>query len=225
MSVDPTGEVEIPAWMRTAAQKVEQAAKAVAREGAAVLRGASDAVVNANTIGIAEATGLTNRESGLSYNIGRVMGDGVAMLQGGAEVTGAGGGAVVGLATGPGELVIAPAAAAVAVHGAAVGTAGFVDSLVSLSAIAKGGGSGGNGDGTSPGGLQKKVERGQAPRDVERVDPAHTKTGEPHVHYKDGTSSNKGGSTHDQKGGTPNPPNKTRRWLKENGWTPPPKKD
>ncbi|HFE45234.1 MAG TPA: hypothetical protein ENJ18_07030, partial [Nannocystis exedens] len=76
---------------------------------------------------------------------------------------------------------------------------------------------------SSAGRMQMEVRRGQAPRDVVRVDSPHIPGQEPHVHYKDGTSSNQSGSTHDQHKGTPNPPKKTRKWLEGHGWTPPPK--
>ncbi|KKJ77347.1 hypothetical protein WH95_06430, partial [Kiloniella litopenaei] len=72
-----------------------------------------------------------------------------------------------------------------------------------------------------PGKMQKEVEKGQAPKDVDRVDPPHIDGQEPHIHYKDGTSSNQSGSTHDKYKGSPNPSNKTRKWLKKHGWTPP----
>ncbi|WP_428845672.1 RHS repeat domain-containing protein [Dickeya oryzae] len=74
---------------------------------------------------------------------------------------------------------------------------------------------------SSPGAMQKQVERGQAPRDVERVDRGHIPGQEPHVHYKDGTSSNMSGGIHDAHKGIPNPSKKTREWLLSHGWTPP----
>ena len=76
---------------------------------------------------------------------------------------------------------------------------------------------------TNPGRMQKEVERGQAPRDVERVDKPHVPNQEPHVHYKDGTSSNRSGTTHDAHRGDPNPSREAREWLEQHGWTPPPK--
>lgn len=50
--------------------------------------------------------------------------------------------------------------------------------------------------------MKKEVERGRAPRDIERVDKPHVAKSEPHVHYKDGTASNQSGSPHH---GKPNP--------------------
>jgi hypothetical protein len=80
---------------------------------------------------------------------------------------------------------------------------------------------------SSPGKMQQEVRKGQAPREIVRVDPAHTKPGvpnqEPHVHYEDGTSSNQSGTTHDKLGGEPKPSKAARKWLESHGWTPPPK--
>ena len=71
---------------------------------------------------------------------------------------------------------------------------------------------------TSPNQMQKQVERGQAPRDVDRVDNAHNNGGQPHVHFKDGTSLNRDGSIHDKGKGRPNPSSKVWDWLHGNGW-------
>jgi RHS repeat-associated protein len=71
--------------------------------------------------------------------------------------------------------------------------------------------------------LQSEVRRGQAPRDVERVDPPHVPGQQAHVHYTDGTSSNVDGTTHDAHRGQPNPSRRTREWLEGHGWTPPPR--
>ena len=43
---------------------------------------------------------------------------------------------------------------------------------------------------TSRNQMQKQVEKGQAPKEVDRVDGAHTEGQQPHVHFKDGTSLN-----------------------------------
>ncbi len=72
--------------------------------------------------------------------------------------------------------------------------------------------------GDSAGSLQRQVERGQAPKEVDRVDKPHVPGQKPHVHFKDGTSLNNDGTTHDAHKGTPNPSNKTKEWLKDNGW-------
>ena len=80
---------------------------------------------------------------------------------------------------------------------------------------------------SSYGKMQKEVDRKQAPKDVERVDNAHNKPeqgGKPHVHYKDGTSSNNDGTTHDKKNGIPNPVKQVVDWLKKHNWIPPPPK-
>ncbi|MBB2486349.1 RHS repeat-associated core domain-containing protein [Mitsuaria sp. WAJ17] len=68
--------------------------------------------------------------------------------------------------------------------------------------------------------MQKAVERGQAPKGIERVDKAHDAPGaKDHVHFKDGTSMNHDGTIHDAHKGTPSPTNKESKWLENNGWT------
>ncbi|PWJ72508.1 UNVERIFIED_ORG: RHS repeat-associated protein, partial [Pantoea agglomerans] len=74
---------------------------------------------------------------------------------------------------------------------------------------------------SSPGSMQKEVERGQAPREIERVDRGHIPGQEAHVHYSDGTSSNLSGGIHDAHRGVPKPTKKARKWLISHGWTPP----
>ncbi|MDE1188711.1 MAG: RHS repeat-associated core domain-containing protein [Pantoea sp.] len=74
---------------------------------------------------------------------------------------------------------------------------------------------------SSPGSMQKEVERGQAPREIQRVDRGHILGQEAHVHYSDGTSSNMSGGIHDAHRGIPNPTKKARIWLSSHGWTPP----
>lgn len=72
---------------------------------------------------------------------------------------------------------------------------------------------------TPPGQMQKKVERGQAPDDIDSFHPPHDYPGaKPHVHFKDKTSLNNDGTIHDKHRGTPNPPKKTRDWLRKHGW-------
>jgi RHS repeat-associated protein len=76
---------------------------------------------------------------------------------------------------------------------------------------------------SSPGKMQREVERGQAPKGIDRVDKAHPGTPEPHAHYNDGTSSTQSGKIHDAHKGKPNPSNKVREWLERHGWIPPSK--
>ncbi|QEM84122.2 RHS domain-containing protein [Halomonas binhaiensis] len=74
---------------------------------------------------------------------------------------------------------------------------------------------------SSPGSMQKEVERGQAPREVARVDRGHIPEQEPHVHYTDGTSSTVSGGVHDAHRGIPSPSKKTKKWLNGHGWEAP----
>jgi hypothetical protein len=68
--------------------------------------------------------------------------------------------------------------------------------------------------------MQKEVEKRRAPRDVDRVDEGHAR-GKPYVLLKDGSAMNNNGTIHDKKGGTPNPSNKVKDWLKKHGWKTP----
>lgn len=73
-------------------------------------------------------------------------------------------------------------------------------------------------DATSQNQMQKQVERGQAPKEVDRVDKDHTGYGQEHVHFKDGTAINKDGTIHDDGKGVPNLSKKVLDWLNKNGW-------
>ena len=66
--------------------------------------------------------------------------------------------------------------------------------------------------------MQRQVEKGQAPKDVDRVEKPHVEGQQPHVHFKDGTSLKQDGTIHDKHKGIPNPSNKVKDWLKNNGW-------
>ena len=66
--------------------------------------------------------------------------------------------------------------------------------------------------------MQKQVERGQAPKEVDRVDKPHVEGQQPYIHFGDGTSLNQDGSIHDAHRGTPNVSNKVKKWLEKNGW-------
>ena len=71
---------------------------------------------------------------------------------------------------------------------------------------------------TSQNQMQKQVEKGQAPREVDRVDSSHTKGQQPHIHFKDGTAINQDGTVHDLHKGIPNITNEILKWLEKNGW-------
>ncbi|WP_430885860.1 hypothetical protein [Fusibacter sp. JL216-2] len=73
-------------------------------------------------------------------------------------------------------------------------------------------------DPTGPSQLQQQVNKGQAPRGVDRVDKPHVPGQKPHVHFDDGTSINNDGTIHDKHRGTPDPSKKVRKWLEKNGW-------
>ena len=54
-------------------------------------------------------------------------------------------------------------------------------------------------DPSNPGKMQKEVDRGQAPREIDRVHGRHTDNGKPHIHFKDKTALNNDGTVHDKK--------------------------
>ena len=70
----------------------------------------------------------------------------------------------------------------------------------------------------SPSSLQKEVEKGRAPKDVDRVDKPHVEGQKPHIHFKDKTSLNNDGTIHDKHRGMPDVSNKVRKWLESHGW-------
>lgn len=73
-------------------------------------------------------------------------------------------------------------------------------------------------DATSQNQMQKQVERGQAPKDVDRVDPPDSGCPKDHVNFKNGTSVCKDGTIHNKGHGIPNPSRKVWDWLHQNGW-------
>jgi len=66
--------------------------------------------------------------------------------------------------------------------------------------------------------MQKQVERGQAPKDIDRVDNPHVPGQQPHIHFKNGTSLNQDGTIHDKHRGTPRVSKKVREGIIKNGW-------
>ena len=69
--------------------------------------------------------------------------------------------------------------------------------------------------------LQNQVVRGQAPKEVDRVDPAHIKNvpnQKPHVHFKDGTAINLDGTPSHESKGIPSLSTSVLEWLANNGY-------
>ncbi len=68
--------------------------------------------------------------------------------------------------------------------------------------------------------MNKEIERGKAPKSVERVDGPHSsvKNSQAHVHFKDGTALNYDWTVHDKKRGTPKLTREVIDWLKKFGW-------
>ena len=68
--------------------------------------------------------------------------------------------------------------------------------------------------------MNEQIRKGQAPRDVKRIDDANSsvKNSKVHAHFKNGTSLNMDGTIHDAKGGVPQVNRATREWLEKYGW-------
>jgi len=70
--------------------------------------------------------------------------------------------------------------------------------------------------------MQKQVEKGQAPKEVDRVDKPHTPNdpnSKPHIHFGENKAAlNNDGTWHDV--GKPHPiiTDKIAEWLLKNGW-------
>lgn len=70
--------------------------------------------------------------------------------------------------------------------------------------------------------MQNEVERGRAPKEIDRIDPPHNPNvpdQKPHVHFKDGTSMNYDGTPHDENHGIPNITKKVAKWLESFDWS------
>lgn len=68
--------------------------------------------------------------------------------------------------------------------------------------------------------MQRKVERGQAPKGIGRFDTAEKSVpaSQDHVHFSDGTSMNVDGSVQDAASGVPRISRKIGNWLEKHGW-------
>ena len=64
--------------------------------------------------------------------------------------------------------------------------------------------------------LQKDVERGKAPKEIDRFDKGKGENEKPHVHFVDGTALNKDGTL--KHGEKLNISNKTKKYLEKNDW-------
>jgi hypothetical protein len=135
------------------------------------------------------------------------------MVRGGA--VGMAGGATVGLAGGPAaELTVPAFSLAGSVGGAAVGGVGGLITC-SSKGPSQGGGGGGQSRSTA-GNMQKQVERGQAPKSVDRVDRARFPFEKDQVHFKGGHALNYDGTwEHAGRALT----NGETGWLINNGWS------
>ena len=80
-----------------------------------------------------------------------------------------------------------------------------------------------NGKPTSRNQMQRQVESGKAPKEVDRVDPPHNdvNNAQNHIHFKDGTAINQDGSLSHQGNGIPKITKNILQWILDNGWSAP----
>ena len=134
----------------------------------------------------------------------------VLLSTGGASIEVAGPAAVAGLQVAGGSAVVGAAGLYMAANAASNQSDGYDRGGKQQ------GGSVGKTSSKSRNQLNKDVERGKAPKGIDRFDNSHTKGGQEHVHFKDGSALNKDGSW---KEGTYDLTRKQIEYLKNNGWT------
>ena len=76
---------------------------------------------------------------------------------------------------------------------------------------------------TSQNQMQKQVESGKAPKEVDRVDKPHVNAPkqQDHIHFKDGSAINVDGSMSHDSRGIPQITRAILEWIISNGWEPP----
>ena len=73
---------------------------------------------------------------------------------------------------------------------------------------------------TSQNQMQKQVEKGTAPKGVDRVDKPHTDTGQPHIHFGENDRAlNMDGTWHDTGKNIPKITSAIKKWILKNGWS------
>ncbi len=107
--------------------------KWAARLALIAARGSADALLNANMVGVYDLCGgnhlkeYSDPYEQEAYLQGRLVGDAIAMAQAVGQIEAGGGTAALGLATGPGALVVSTGGAMVALHGAGAGGVATAD--------------------------------------------------------------------------------------------------
>lgn len=68
--------------------------------------------------------------------------------------------------------------------------------------------------------MNEQIKKGKAPKEIKRVDNVQpsVKNSKIHVHFKDKTSLNIGGTVHDASGGIPKVGRQAREWLERYVW-------
>ena len=68
--------------------------------------------------------------------------------------------------------------------------------------------------------MNQQIKKGQAPREIKRIDPPQTSVpnSKIHAHFQDGTSLNIDGTIHDVSHGIPKLTKQTIDWLIKHGW-------
>ena len=137
----------------------------------------------------------------------------------GGAIPGAVGGAVVGgIVGGPAGALVGAGAGSLAIGSLVAKSVGDAAGNAWSNAFSSDndGGSGGGGrKSSSAGKMQKEVERGQAPRSVDRVDPGRGTYEQDHVEFKSGDALNRDGTW---KHGGRDLTNSERDWITGHGW-------
>jgi RHS repeat-associated protein len=168
---------------------------------------------NGDPVNFADPFGLCPEEVGVREAIACALIEGTTGVLGAAAgfIAGGGGGALASVPTGGLAAPVTIPAGAVA--GAATGgIAGKLTGEAITNVLFAGRASG-------AGRMQREVERGQAPRQVRRVDkgnPSDPGDLEPHVHLRDGSALTQGGRW--KHGGDGGVPKTVADWLRNHGW-------
>ena len=67
--------------------------------------------------------------------------------------------------------------------------------------------------------MQKQVQSGQAPKEVNRVDPPDVSSSKPHIHFQKGERALNNDGTWSDPGKIPTITNKIAEWIIKNGWS------
>ena len=189
--------------------------------------------INSNlTIGLISPSANVAISNARDYNLGRTAGNIASVGMGMAEIFKGGSTAIGGTfatfgtagTASPASIPMTMAGAGMVAHGSAVVGKSVAD-LMSSESFSPMTATKSNGKSAhlssekqqpkSLNQLNKDIQKGNTPKDIMRFDKAHTKGGQEHVHFKDGSALNKDGTW---KEGDFKITKEIQEYLKENGW-------